>query len=141
MPAPANTFVYRDASLTVDETEYANQVWRARLVPDVPMQSQRTLVPDGVIVDVDSAVWTLELTFAQINKTGGLAKLLRDADPGTEMDVVLQPNGAADATVGEPTATFTIKTMPVAFGGEQGQLAQNEMVLPVVGQPVFGVTA
>lgn len=139
MPAPFNTFVMRDASVVVDEVEYANQVWRARLVPDVPIQQQRTLVPDGVIVDVDSAVWTLELTFAQINHAGGLAKLLRDAAPGTEMDMVLQPSGAAAQVNGSPFATFTVKTLPTPFGGTQGELANNELVLPVVGQPLFDV--
>jgi hypothetical protein len=141
MPAPSNTFTMRDSSITVDGVEYANQLWRSRLVPEVNTQSQRTLVPDGVIVDVDSAVWTWEVTFAQINKTGGLAKVLRDADPGTEFDVVFQPHGFDAGTVGEPTATFTIKSMPTAFGGDQGALAQNEAVFPVVGAPVFGVTS
>jgi hypothetical protein len=141
MPAPANTFVMRDSSIEVDEIEYANQFWRSRLVPEVNTVSQRTLVPDGTITDVDNAVWTWEVTFAQINKTGGLAKVLRDADPGTEFEVVYQPNGATGGLAGEPTATFTVKTMPTAFGGTAGALADNEMVLPVVGAPVFGVTA
>lgn len=140
MPAPANTFVLRDALVTVDAVEYANQAWKARLVPEVPIVSQRTLVPDGTITDVDSAIWTFELTIAQINHTGGLAKVLRDAAPGTEMDIVLQPTGGAAEVVGSPTATFTVKSMPVAFGGDQGALASNEIVLPVVGSPVFGVT-
>lgn len=138
MPAPADTFVMRDSSIEVDEVEYANQFWRSRLVPDVPIVSQRTLVPDGTIVDVDNPVWTWEVTFAQINKTGGLSKVLRDAAPGTEFDVVYVPN---DAGVGSPTATFTVKAMPTPFGGEAGTLANNEMVLPVVGSPVFGLTS
>ena len=137
MPAPANTFTMRDALVTVDLVEYANQAWKARLVPEVPIQSQRTLVPDGAIVDVDSAMWTFELTLAQINKTGGLAKVLRDAEPGTEMAVVLVPH---DTGTGSPKATFTIKSMPGTFGGDQGALASNEMVFPVVGSPVFSTT-
>lgn len=138
MPSPINTFVMRDALVTVEAVEYANQCWVARLVPEVPIQSQRTLVPDGVITDVDSAVWTFEITFAQINKTGGLAKVLRDAEPGTEMDVVLTPH---DTGVGSPSATFTVKSLPGPFGGTQGALANNELVLPVVGSPVFGATS
>jgi hypothetical protein len=141
MPAPANTFVMRDSSIEVEGVEYANQFWRSRLVPSVNTISQQTLVPDGTIVDVDNPVWTWEITFAQVNKTGGLAKLLRDMDPGDAVDVVYQPHGAANAVVGEPTATFTVKAMPPAFGGTAGALADNEMVLPVVGAPVFGVTA
>jgi hypothetical protein len=141
MPAPANTFVMRDSSITVEGVEYANQLWRSRLVPEVNIVSQRTLVPDGTITDVDSPIWTWEITFAQINKTGGLAKVLRDAPPGTELEVIYQPHGADAGATGEPTATFTVKSMPAAFGGTQGALADNEMVLPVVGSPVFGVTA
>lgn len=137
MPAPANTFVMRDALVTLDDVEYANQCWVARLVPTVNTISQPTLVPDGTIVDVDNAVWTCELTFAQINKTGGLAKVLRDAAPGTEMEIVLVPH---DTGAGSPRATATIKTLPGPFGGTQGELANNEMVLPVVGSPVFDVT-
>jgi hypothetical protein len=130
----------RDALVTVETVEYANQCWRARLVPETPIISQRTLVPDGTIVDIDNPVWTFELTFAQINVTGGLAKALRDAVPGTEMDVILQPTGGAAETVGSPMATFVVKAMPPAFGGTQGSLADNELVLPVVGSPVFGVS-
>jgi hypothetical protein len=141
MPSPANTYSYRDTILIIDETDYANQHWRGRLVPDVPTTTQRTAVPDGAIVDIDNPVWTFEITAAQINKTGGLAKLLRDAAPGTEMDVVMQPTGGAAETAGEPTATFTIKSMPVPFGGSVGGIADFEAVLPVVGQPVFGVSA
>ncbi len=138
MPAPVNTFVMRDALVTVDEVEYANQAWRARLVPTVPTVEQRTLVPDGTIVDVDNPLWTFELTIAQINKTGGLAKVLRDAAPGTELEIDLVPH---DTGAGSPTATFTVKSMPTPFGGTQGELANNEIVLPVVGSPVFGVTS
>jgi hypothetical protein len=134
----SDAFVMRDASVTVDDVEYNDQVWVATLTPDVPITTQRTLVPDGSIVDVDSAVWTLALTFAQINTAAGLAKVLRTAEPGTEMDVVLVPD---DTGVGSPQATCTIKTLPGPFGGTSGQLASNEMVLPVVGQPVFGVTS
>lgn len=138
MPAPANTYSYRDTILTIDDVDYANQHWRARLVPDTPILTQRTAVPDGVITDVDNPVWTFEITAAQINKTGGLAKVLRDAAPGTEMDVVLQPTGGAAAAVGEPIATFTIKSLPVPFGDQVGKISDFEAVFPVVGQPVFG---
>ena len=138
MAAPANTFVMRDGNLMIEDVDYTNQVWKSRLVPDVPMIQQRTLVPDGTIVDVDSAVWTFELTLAQINKTGGLAKVLRDADPGTEMDVVFIPH---DTGAGSPKATFTIVSMPGPFGGDQGALADNELVFPVKGSPVFAVSS
>lgn len=135
MPAYAGAHVMRNAVVTIEETTYTNQVTKARLVPDTPIQTLRTLVPDGVIQDVDSTVWTLELSGVQDHKTGGLAKVLTDA-AGTEIEVVIQPK----AGTGQDTATVTIVAMPVEFGGEQGAYRTFEAEFPVVGQPVFGTS-
>lgn len=137
MTAPAGAYVLRNASITVDTVEFANQITKARLVPDTPIQTVRTLVPDGVVQDVDSTVWVLELSGIQdwLNGTG-LADALNDA-VGTEIDIVLTPRlGTA-----KPKATFTCLAVPVEFGGEQGNFAMFEVELPVIGAPVFGVTA
>lgn len=136
MPAPTGAHVYKNALVTVDDVQYANQVTRARLVPDTPIQTVRTLVPDGVVQDVDSTVWVFELSGLQINIASGLAKALRDA-AGTEIEVVLQPK----VGLSQPTATFTILALPGEFGGEQGSFLTTEMELPVVGAPVFGTSA
>lgn len=137
MPAAAGAFVVKDALVTIDSVEYANQVRIGRLVPDQSIQTYRTLVPDGAQQDVDSPVWTFELTGLQINRTGGLAKALRAIAPGEEVEVVLAPNNV----VGDDQATFTIKGLAVPFGGEQGSYAEIEMVFPVVGDPVFAAIA
>jgi hypothetical protein len=137
MPAPTGAFVYRDAHITVEAVDYANQLTKARLNPDTPIQTVRTLVPDGAVQDVDSAVWTFEVTALQINKTGGLAKALRDATPGDELDVVLVPQ----AGTGNPQATFTILAIPVPFGDDQGKFATFEAAFPVIGSPVFGTAS
>lgn len=134
----ADAFVMRNASVTVATVEYHDQCWVARLVPDVPITTQRTLVPDGVIQDVDSPTWTFEITFAQQNKAGGLAKALRDATPGSTLACVLVPDNAG---TGSPQATFNVLALPGPFGGTSGQLADNELVLPVVGQPTFGTSS
>lgn len=136
MPAYANAHVMRDASVTIDTVEYANQVTKARLVPDTPVQTLRTLVPDGTINDVDSASWVLELSGVQSTKTGGLAKALNDA-AGTEIDVVIQPKNGT----GEDTATVVALAVAVEFGGTQGQFRTFEVTLPVVGEPTFGTSA
>lgn len=136
MPAPTGAMVFRDAVISVNAVEYANQLNKARLVPETPIQTFRTLVPDGVVQDVDSTVWTLELSGLQINTAGGLAKALRDA-AGTEVEVVLQPKAGAS----QPTATFDIIVTHVEFGGEQGSFLPFEATFPVVGAPVFGTTA
>ena len=133
MPAAANAYVIKDASVEIDSVEYANQVRIARLVPDQPIQTYRTMVPDGAQQDVDSASWTFEVTGLQINATGGLAEALRAFTVGEQVEVVLAPRNLA----GDSAATFTIVTMEVPFGGEQGSYAEIEMAFPVVGQPVF----
>jgi hypothetical protein len=134
MTVATGAFVYRNAFLSVEGTEYENQVYKARLVPDTPIQAQRTLVPDGEVVDVDSTSWELELTGLQINVAGGLAKYLRESTPGTELDIVLAPQNE----VGKPSATFVVLSMPTEFGGEQGNFAPIDITLKVKGAPVFG---
>lgn len=136
MAAPTGAHVMRNAKVTLDTVEYANQVTKARLIPETPIQTLRTLVPDGVVQDVDSTVWTLELSGVQDWKTGGLAKALNDAS-GTEVDLVIQPK----VGTGESTATVTVIAMPVEFGGEQGNFRTFEASFPVVGAPVFGTAA
>ena len=136
MPAVDGAFVLKNASVTIDDVEYANQLTKAKLVPDTPIQTVRTLVPDGQVQDTDSTVWTFEISGLQVNKTGGLARALRAAS-GTEVEVFLQPK----LGTGEDTATFTIKVLPSEFGGEQGSYMMTELTFPVVGQPVFGTAA
>lgn len=136
MPAAANAIVMKNALVTVETVEYANQVRKARLVPTQNIQTYRTLVPDGAQNDVDSATWVLELAGLQINHTGGLADALRDGD-GTELDIVLQPK----VGTGQPKATFTIIGMQVPFGGESGTFMEIDMSFPVVGQPTWGTAS
>lgn len=137
MAAPAGAYVIRNATVSVAGTEYANQCTKARLVPDTPTQTLRTLVPDGIVQDVDSAVWTFELAGIQdwVNSQG-LADALND-NAGTQIEVILTPNAGS----GLPQATFDIIAAAVPFGGEQGQFATFDVTLPVVGQPTFGTQA
>lgn len=135
MPAPTGAQVYRDALITVDTVDYANQLSKARLVPDQPIQTYRTLVPDGVVQDVDSVVWTLELTGLQINIAGGLAAYLR-TNSGLTIAWVLQPKTG----VGLPKATFTTICLMPEFGGEQGAFQTIDMTLPVNGGVTFGTS-
>lgn len=135
MPPPTGAHVYRNAVVTVATVEYANQARIARLVPDTPIQSYRTLVPDGAVQDVDSPLWTFELTGLQINRTGGLAHALRAAAVGDTLAVILTPHDAD----GEDSAAFNILVIPPPFGGTQGEFGTMEMVFPVLGQPVFSV--
>lgn len=135
MAAPTGAFVLKNSSLTIATIEYANQVTKAQLVPDTPIQTVRTLVPDGQVSDTDSALWTFNLSFLQINSTGGLAKALRTASPGTQLAVVYTPQ----VGTGNDKMTFTMVAIPPPFGGDQGQYMICEMTFAVIGQPVASV--
>lgn len=136
MPAvTGHVGVLKNSSVEIEGVDYANQLTRARLVPDTPSQTLRTLVPDGSITDVDSAAWTFEIAGVQKAITGGLAKVLADATPGDLLDVVWQPI----ITVGQMQYTFQVIAKPVPIGGDQGNQALFEVVLEVVGAPVAAV--
>jgi hypothetical protein len=135
MPAPTGAYVFRDALITVDAVDYTNQINKARLVPDQPIQTYRTLVPDGVVQDVDSVVWTLELVGLQINVAGGLAAYLR-TNSSLTLSWVLQPRTG----VGQAKATFSAIAIMPEFGGEQGAFQAIDMSLPVLGGVTFGTS-
>src|SRR4051812_16797518 len=105
MSAPTGAYVLRDATFTIEATDYANQCTSVVLTPDQPSQTLRTMVPDGIVQDVDSAVWTCSINGIQDYKAAqGLARLLTDSS-GTELDIVFTPkNGTGNAT-----ATVTVK--------------------------------
>lgn len=134
MPAATNYLgVLKDSEVTIEGTDYANQMTRSRLVPEVPTQTVRTLVPDGTISDVDSPAWTWEIAGIQKLATGGLLKLLNDAEPGALLDVVWAP---LQGVAGQPQYSFTVKAKPAPIGGDQGAFAQFELVLELEGEPV-----
>lgn len=133
MAAPAGAYVIRNASIKFAGTDYANQLTKARLVPETPMQTIRTLVPDGSVSDVDSTVWTLELAGIQDWKDSqGLADAMND-NAGVTVAIILQPKPGT----GNRIATFSAISVPVEFGGEQGQFAKFEATLAVVGGVAF----
>lgn len=134
MPAATNYLgVLRDSLVELDGTDYANQMTRARLVPEVPTQTVRTLVPDGAINDVDSPAWTFEIAGIQKLATGGLLKKLNDANPGDLISVEWEPK---TGVTGQPHYEFQVRAKPAPIGGDQGAFATFELVLEVEGEPV-----
>lgn len=131
MAAPAGAYVLRDANFTVEATDYANQCTSVVMTPDQPTQTMRTMVPDGVVQDVDTAVWTCSINGIQDYKQAqGLARLLTNM-AGQQIDLVFEPkNGGVSAAV-----TAVAKAVP--FGGEQGAFTTFSVELPMVGAPVF----
>jgi hypothetical protein len=131
MSPPLGAYTVKNVTCTFGGGDYANQFTKARLVPDTPVQTLRTLVPDGIVQDVDSAVWTLELSGAQDwTAAQGLARYLHDHH-GETVEVVLTPKASG------VSATFDVLCMSVEFGGEQGNWATFEVTLPVQGTPEF----
>lgn len=135
MPAPTGAIMFRDAVITVDGIQYTNQLRMAILNPDQAEQTYRTLVPDGIIQDVDSVVWTWQIEGLQINIAGGLAAYLR-TNSGLNIACILQLKSG----VGQPKATFTAVAKAPPFGGEQGAFMTMPLTLPVLGAPVFGTS-
>jgi hypothetical protein len=136
MAAYSNPIVFRNGLVKFGSTDFTNQVTKARLIPDTPSQTLRTLVPDGTVTDVDSTSWTLELTFLQDWETGGLAAYL-NTNNGSLITVTL----AAVAGTGKKQATFSVRCVPVDFGGEQGNFLTSEVTLNIQGSPTFGTQA
>lgn len=131
MAAPTGAYVIRNAVVTIDTVEYANQCTRAELVPTADTQTLKTLVPDGIVQDVDSNVWALNLALIQDYTTAvGLARYLTD-NHGTQIDLTLEPKA------GGVSAACTVVAKAINFGGTQGEFAVSEIELPVIGQPVF----
>lgn len=138
MPAYARAHVMRNSSFEVDEVEYAGQVTKVILQPDTPVQTLRTLVPDGTIQDTDNPSWMLELAGVQDFGAGSLGAALRTAAAaGTELDVVFQPK----LGTGQDVATFSIKPVQIPFGAEQGAFRVFDVEIPVVGQPAWSQSA
>ena len=131
MAVPTGAIVMRDSLVTIDGDEFANNVRKARFVPDTNVQTYKTLVPDGVVQDMDNPVWTLELEGLQINATGGMARAIRDA-VGTVVSVVVQPKTGT----GQKKMTADVLILPIPFGGEQGSYMDIDVSFPVQGQPV-----
>jgi hypothetical protein len=134
MSVPANAYVFRNSSIKVGATDFANCFAKSRLVPDTAIQTLKTLVPDGIVQDVDITTWTWEVTGVQdwLAATG-LASILTAAN-GTQLTITLVPK----VGTGNPQATFTIISVPVDFGGDQGAFNTFDQTFAVIGQPTFG---
>lgn len=132
MTAYTGAFVIRNAQVKFASTDFSNQCSRARLVPDTPVQTMRTLVPDGQITDVDSPMWTLELSGVQDWETSGLAQFF-NTNAGTLQTCTIAPV----VGTGKKQAVVSVRIVHVPFGGTQGEWANFEVELAVQGQPTF----
>lgn len=130
MAGYAGAFVMRDGLLKFGSTDFTAQVDRVRLVPETPTQTWRSLVPDGVATDVDSAAWTLELQGVQDHESGGLADYLYD-NAGDLVTFEVAPVRGS----GKVKFTGSARAVAVPFGGDRGEFATFEVSLQVDGAP------
>jgi hypothetical protein len=127
MSVPTGAFVMKNALVKIGSVDYSNQISKVRLVPDTNIQTMKTLVPEGVIQDVDTPTWTVEITAIQdMTDSVGLARYLTE-NHGTTVAMEVT------AKVGGVKATFNVLCMATELGGEQGNFAVIEVELPVVG--------
>jgi hypothetical protein len=131
MAAPTGAYVIRDASVKFGATDFANQVSKVRLIPNVDRQTMRTLVPDGIVNDIDTT-WELELSGVQDWESGGLAAYF-NTNAGVEVTAVVIPRKGT----GKQQATCKVVLQPVPFGGEQGNFNEFDVTLGVNGTPTF----
>lgn len=131
MAAPTGAYVLRDALFTIEATDYASQATSIVMTPEQTTQTIKTMVPDGVVSDVDSPTWTLSINGIQDYRNAeGLARLLTEM-AGEKIDVVFEPRKGGVKAI----ATATAKAVP--FGGEQGAFTTFSVELPMDGAPVF----
>lgn len=134
--AYARAQVFKRPIVTIESVNYSDQLSKARLVPDTPVQTMRTF--GGVDQDTDITSWTLELAGHQDRGTGGLGDALDDAIAagGTlTLEIV------AAAGTGKDKAVCEIVPVPLEFGGEAGAWKAFEQTFAVVDQPVFSQSA
>lgn len=131
MAAPTGAYIMRDAVVKFGTTDYANQCKKVRLIPSVTTQEYRTLVPDGIVSDIDTT-WQLELTGLSDWETGGLARYFND-NAGSVIAVTFAPRKGD----GLRQATCDVRIQPTPFGGEQGAFTEMDVTLSVVGVPTF----
>lgn len=131
MTAPSGAYVLRDALFKVETTDYANQCTSVVMTPNQDTQTLKTMVPDGIVQDVDTATWTCSINGIQDYVTAqGLARFLTE-NSGQQVDIEFEPKkGGVKAT-----ATCVAKAVP--FGGEQGSFTTFDVELPMIGEPVF----
>jgi len=126
--------LFKYAVIEIDDVDYAEWATTALLTGEAPVQTLRTLVPDGAIVDTDSAAYTFQLAGPQSSPL--YAALL--AAEGGEVEVVFQ----AEHGTGKAVRTFTAKVPEgLPFGGQQGAFRTFDVSLPVSGSPARSVSA
>lgn len=128
--------VLRHSLLDLDGTEFQDECTKIELVADQPSQTVRTLVPTGIITDVDSVSWQLNIEALSDVESGGLAAYL-NANAGTEVAFEYAPRN----TTGAVKYSGNVFVKAAGAGGSQGEFATLSVELMVNGAVTTGVIA
>lgn len=126
-------YVVRDITLTIDGEDYECAVLSCVLTPETPEITWATSCPDGQGSDVGSTKWTLDLSVATDSSPTGLARILQE-NSGDIVTFSFVPDGVNNPT---QIAGGSVRLKPIAYGGTADQLAQADVSLNVIGQPVW----
>lgn len=129
----AKGHVRRSVVLTVDSVSYECEVTNVTLTPNVTTATSTVLCDDGVIQDVGTPVWTLDVDY------------LVDHNPDSFYRFLLGNVGATAAysyepdPVNAPGVTYdgTLVVIPGPAGGAPGTFESGSVSLPVNGTPAI----
>ena len=138
---PAEPQLLKAITLTLDGTDFSQDVLDAELVP-APGDIQKVTTLDGVThQDAAAGSWALRLR-AVIDWSStrpGLAWFL-NANKGDEVPFVFKDTTAA-ISAGKPAMTGNVKlSAQLPYGGTGNEFAEAEVLLPVDGDPVPDIT-
>lgn len=126
----------RYAVVEIDTVDYAADV-KTALMPSAEnnVETYKTLVPNGTIVDEDTPTYTFRLAGPQ----GTALWTALVAAEGTVVDVVFQ----AEHGTGKAVRTFSIlvPTGSMPLGGDQGAWREFDVTFQVQGDVVTSVSA
>lgn len=95
----------------------------------------------GPITEPGTTTWTLDVELLQDWRTDGVSRFLHD-HAGELLTFTLDMYGSAHTpTADEPAATGTVRAIHPSYGGTSGEYAEDELSLPIVGEPTFPVAA
>lgn len=121
-------------------TDVSCAVKGAIVTPDTP-DDEVVETFCGPITTPGTTTWTLDLELLQDWRTDGLSRFLYDhrgADVTFRLDMYGSPH---TATGDEPAAAGTCRAVAPKYGGTSGEYAEDELSLPIVGEPTFPITA
>jgi hypothetical protein len=120
---PAPLFI-KNALVRFGTDSYEAAVRDVKFTPSASVVTTRAMTPSAIYQDVDTATWTLDMTYLQDwSVNNSLARYLY-ANEGQVVAMTFEPiNGGA-------TITANVVVTPGAIGGAVGAYAEASVTLP-----------